>query len=320
MARRNRLCPEITDPGLRSFLDMLPAIRSFNEEVLSGIPIKGQKLVVPSEDREVTVFWHKASGSSRPVVFEFHGGGFMMGNAEKDDALCRRISRMLDCHVIGVNYSLAPENPYPAAVNDAYNVVKYFHDHASEYGIDPEKMAVYGYSAGATLATVTAMRAVEAKEFTLCAQVLHYPYLDAVHLPAEKKHYDCDMDNEVMRAFTILYSKEEERSLPYVSPVCAEIDALRGAAPACILPVERDSLKEEGLRYAEMLKEAGVPVYCKVVPDAHHGYVEDAGNEGAYMTTMEDARKTHSRYFRDWAKAAMEISFTFLSDRFNGEA
>ena len=214
MGKRTRLCPEITDMGLRSFLDMLPSIRSYQTDLLQNQPRRGQLLTIPLDGRELTVLFHKASSTeSRPVVFEFHGGGFMMGNAEKDDSLCRKISRTLDCHVIGVNYRLAPEHPYPAAVDDAYDVIRYFKDHADEYRINLEKMAVFGYSAGATLATVTAMRAKASGDFSLCAQVLHYPYLDAVRLPEEKEHYDCDMDVDVMRAFTLLYSKENERKL-----------------------------------------------------------------------------------------------------------
>ena len=160
MGKRTRLCPEITDMGLRSFLDMLPSIRSYQTDLLRNQPRGGQLLTIPLDGRELTVLFHKASSTeSRPVVFEFHGGGFMMGNAEKDDSLCGKISRTLDCHVIGVNYRLAPEHPYPAAVDDAYDVIRYFKDHADEYRINLEKMAVFGYSAGATLATVTAMRA-----------------------------------------------------------------------------------------------------------------------------------------------------------------
>lgn len=320
MAKRMRLCPEITDPGLRSFLDMLPSIRRFNDDLVKSQPIRGQRILVPLQGREIEVYWHKTSAKeNRPVVFEFHGGGFMMGNAEKCDSLCRKMSRTLDCHVIGINYRFAPENPYPAAVDDAYDVIKYFHDYADQYGIDVNKMAVMGYSAGATLATVTAMQAVKRKEFKLCAQVLHYPYLDAMHLPDEKEHFDCDMDPEVMKAFTLLYSKEEERYLSYVSPINASIEELKGVAPACILPAMKDSLCNEGKLYANKLRQAGVDTYLQVVPDVHHGYIEDSANEYVYSMGAEDVRSTHSRYFREWAKASMGITYNFLLDQFEGK-
>ena len=319
MGKRVRLCPEITDPYLRSFLNTVPAIRSFQTELVMEQPRSGENLTVTLPGRDITVCIHKAGAGFRPVVFEFHGGGFVFGNAEKDDRICQKISKTLDCHVIGVNYRLAPEHPYPAAFQDACDVIAYFKDHAAEHGIDTKKMAVMGYSGGATLATAAAMRSRKEGGFSLCAQVLHYPYLDSVHMPQEKQHYDCDMDPEVMRAFTMLYSKEEERSIPYVSPVCALAEDLAGMAPACILPAEKDALKEEGLLYAGKLKEAGVPVYCQVVPDVHHGYLEDAGNEAVYMQTAEDTQALHSPYFRGWAEAALDITCTFLKRRFDGE-
>ncbi len=321
MGRRERLCPEITDPSLRGFLDMLPDIRAFNEQL-----VKEQKLAAPPQEfplpgRKITVCFHRAKDQDgrplegkRPVLFEFHGGGFMLGKAEKTDRLCEKIAQDLGVHVVGVNYRLAPENMFPAAVKDAYGVIRRMWQRADEYGIDPDRMAVMGYSAGATLATTAAMQAVAGGELSLRAQVLHYPYVDAVHLPAEKKHYDCDIAPEVMTAFTLLYSTQEERSNPYVSPVLAGEAELKGCAGALILPAERDSLKEEGLLYADHLKAAGVPVRVQVIERAHHGYVEDWANPEAYETTSEAARRTHDPSFREQAEKAVSLSEEFLRE------
>lgn len=316
MARRQRLCPEITDPELRAFLDMVPSIRRFNIELALSQPLTGERLTVPLDGRELEVYLHRAEGKNRPVVFEFHGGGFVFGNAEKDDSLCEALCRELDVNVIGVNYRLAPENPYPAPVDDAYDVIRYFRLHADEYSLDPERLAALGFSGGATLATTAALRAGKTEEFKLCGQVLHYPYLDSVHMPAEKRHYPCDMDPAVMTAFTRLYSKEDERRLPEVSPVCAGEDELRGMPSTLLIPAKFDALKDEGLLYAKHLEAAGVKVYCQVMPDAHHGYIEDAGNEPVYQATAEDVKATHSPYFRDWARAAMGLTASFLRNCF----
>ncbi len=322
MARRERLCPEITDPQLRGFLDMLPAIRSFNTDLVMNQERAAQTEEFSLPGRKITVCFHRAKDPSgellkgiRPVLFEFHGGGFMLGNAEKTDALCEKIAADLGIHVVGVNYRLAPENPFPAAVKDAYGVIRRMWLRAEEYGIDPDRMAVMGYSAGATLATVCAMQAVLNKELSLKAQILHYPYLDAVHLPEEKKHYDCDMAPEIMRAFTLLYSSEEERMNPFVSPVLAGQKELTGAAPALILPGERDSLKEEGLLYAEHLRDAGVEVRCRVMEHMHHGYVEDAANEEAYQASGQDVIAAHDPSFREKAREAILMSEEFLKEK-----
>jgi len=316
MAKRQRLCPEITDPELRAFLDMVPSIRRFNRELALSQPLTGEPIALPLEGREITVYLHRAKAAGRPVVFEFHGGGFVLGDAEKDDRLCEELCRALDVNVVGVNYRLAPEHPYPAALNDAYDTICYMKEHALDFGLDATHMAVLGFSGGATLATAAALRANQEGGFTLQAQVLHYPYLDSVHMPAEKNHFPCDMDPAVMTAFTRLYSKKEERVLPTVSPVMAGAGELQGLPPTLLIPAQYDALKEEGLRYAENLKAAGVPVYCQVMPDAHHGYIEDAGNETVYQTTAEDVKRTHSPYFRDWAKAAMGLTASFLQNCF----
>lgn len=316
MAKRQKLCPEITDPELRAFLDMVPSIRRFQRELALSQPLKGERLSVPLPGRELTVYLHRAQGQGRPVVFEFHGGGFVFGDAEKDDGLCESLSKAINAHVVGVNYRLSPEHPYPAPVDDAYEVIRYFQERVVEFGMDPKRMAVLGFSGGATLTAAAALRANRTGEFSLCAQALHYPYLDSVHMPAEKRHYPCDMDPAVMTAFTRLYSKEEERGLSEVSPVCASEEELRGLPPALIVPAKFDALKDEGLLYAKRLEAAGVPVYCLVMPDAHHGYIEDAGNQAVYQATAEDVRSTHSPYFRQRAGVAMSRTASFLKNSF----
>ena len=323
--KRVRLCPEITDPNLRMFLDIVPQVRRFNREASLAVPLRGEAMQVPLEGREVPVCLHRAApapdGAALPVVFELHGGGFVFGLAEKDDALCERLREGIGCHVVGISYRLSPETPYPGALDDVCGVIAYFQERAARYGMDPARMAVIGFSAGATLATGAAMRALHGGGFSLCAQVLHYPFLDSSRMPDEKVHYDCDMDPIVMEAFTRLYAREEERTLPEVSPVCADPDTLRGMVPTLIVPAERDSLREEGLRYAELLRAAGVETECQVVPGTHHGYIEDACNPKVYEElTAPPVKATHSPYFRVWAEAGLGLSCVFLRRQFGMDA
>lgn len=321
MGKRVRLCPEITDPRLRGFLDIVPSIRRFQDEVIREQKLTGEKIGIELLGREITVCFHRSAlEGKRPVVFELHGGGFVLGSTEKNDSICQKICEGLGCHVIGINYRLAPEHPYPAALQDVCDVIDYFQGHKEEFDIDIDKMAVFGYSGGATLAAAAMLKSLKEKRFHLCAQVLHYPFLDSTHMPDEKEHYDCDMDEEILRAFTLLYAKEEERTNPLVSPICATREDLEGTAPTCILTAERDSLKQEGILYGELLREAGVQVYCQVIPEVHHGYLEDAGNLSIYEEgTAQEVKQKHSPYFRDWAEAALGISCTFLKNCFKGE-
>ena len=136
MGKRVRLCPEITDPRLRGFLDIVPSIRRFQDEVIREQKLTGEKIGIELLGREITVCFHRSAlEGKRPVVFELHGGGFVLGSTEKNDSICQKICEGLGCHVIGINYRLAPEHPYPAALQDVCDVIDYFQKHEEEFHI-----------------------------------------------------------------------------------------------------------------------------------------------------------------------------------------
>lgn len=279
----------------RSFRKIIPSLRESTMEIIRSNPIYGERRILPLGDRELEIYLHRGAEQPGPVLFEFHGGGLVLGDASKDDNLCERICRETGITVIGVNYRKAPEHPYPAAVQDAYDAVKYVHGHSHEFGIDPDRMAVMGFSAGATLATVTAMKAAAKREFSLACQILHYPYLDGVTPPGQKKEYPANLPVEVMEAFTELYGNGEDPRNPYISPLYAPVEMLKGSAPAALFMAERDALCDEGLAYASHLREAGVPVIVeKIVTEMHHGYMEDYFNQPCYQAQPEDTLALHS--------------------------
>ncbi|WP_209342154.1 alpha/beta hydrolase [Flavonifractor sp. AGMB03687] len=270
------------DPFLRSFVKLLPSLRSSQRDAVLGQPLSGLSFSVPCDGREIPVWIHPARSAGRPALFELHGGGFVLGDAEKCDGFCELLAQELDITVVAIGYRLAPEFPYPAAVEDVYEVVRWFSQHPQTHSIDPHRMMVMGYSAGANLATVCAMLAKERGEFSLCGQILCYPYLDSVHAPGEKPHFESDMDPEVMEAFSALYCTQAQRSDPHVSPVCASLAQLRGVCPALVLLAEHDALKPEGEHYIRLLQQAGVPVDYRILNQTHHGFLEDWANRAAY--------------------------------------
>ena len=318
MAKRVKLMPEVTEPRFRMFLDTVPMVRRMNKDVLREYPVKGERLEIPLEGREITVYLHRAASANRPVIFEFHSGGFVFGSADADDPMCETICRDGDFNVVGVDYRLAPENRYPAAADDAYDIIKYFHEHAEEYDIDGEKLGVIGCSAGANLAAVCALRAAERKEFTLGAQVLHYPYLDArraLNPDPESEHYDADLDSDLSYGFTKSYSEESQIEERDVSPIFATDDELKGVAPACVLVAELDGLKFEGKEYADRMKKQGVKVLFEEIPGAHHCYIEDAQNMDKYEKYTDPASKEkHSRDFPERAREALSKGIEFFKD------
>ena len=202
--------------------------------------------------------------------------------------------------------------PYPAAVEDAYEVVRWFAQHPDRYSIDPEQMVVMGYSAGANLATVCAMLSKERGEFALKGQILCYPYLDSVHQPGEKPHFAADMDQEVMEAFVQLYCTQAQRTDPHVSPVCATLEQLRGLCPALVLLAEWDALRQEGEHYVRMLQEAGVDTEYRVLNQTHHGFLEDWANRPCYEALPADVREKHDPAFQQAAQWAVTILERFV--------
>lgn len=282
---REKLRPDITDPGLRKVLDIVPYLRrlyaeTLNAQMLTSVPVR-----IGLRGRELDAYLHSAdaSGGARPVVLELHGGGFLFGDARRCDRFCRSLSLRLNCHVISLAYRLGPEYPYPAALDDTVDTVLWVRDHAADFGFDPDRTALMGYSAGANLAAACAIFCKKTGEDLVRALALHYPFLDLASLPDRKQKRDGETDPELVRAFTLLYAGAEARRTPFVSPVCAKREDLEGTAPALILPAECDSLLEEGLLYARMLTEAGVETECSVMKNMHHGYIEDAGNEKLFQ-------------------------------------
>ena len=352
---RVRICPEIKDPKKRIFLDAVPMVRRIQSDVVNGQTLTGEQIEIPYEDRTITVYLHRApslrksesasgsnsaacsesdfglvsgsnsgsvpggasGGGRRPVVFEYHGGGFVFGSAAADDGFCEKLCRTADVHVVGVDYSLAPERQYPVQIEEAMAVIAWLRKHADAYGIDAGKIAVTGFSAGGNLAAAVALRAAAEGETWLKAQILHYPFLDfALELETEAE-YAADVDPVMVKGFVEFYCKEEERALPLTSPVCADPALLAKTAPALIIPAGQDRLCGQALQYAELLRKAGARAVCHVMQDVHHCYVEDACNPELYdMTTLPDKKKLHSPVFREKAEEAVRRSAEFLTEQF----
>ena len=317
---RERLMPEITreaEPEYRSFLDLVPVIRKFNQSVVEKQVKKGERLTLPLPGRELTVYLHRAPEKGSPVVFEYHGGGYVFGSAATDDGLCSTLRDFSGCNVVSVDYRLSPEEPYPAPAEDAFEALKWFHENGERYGIDPERMAVMGFSAGGNLAAVTALRAAMEEADYLKAQILHYPFLDYTHEPEEKQHFDSDVDPALIHGFARGYLPEKGYEDPLVSPICADPGLLAKVCPALIVPAEKDALCQEARYYHALLSEAGVDSKLIIMPGVHHGYIEDAYNRELFeKTTMEPKKRLLSPDFPARAEEALRSTAEFLRKQF----
>jgi triacylglycerol lipase len=227
-----------------------------------------------------------AGGRGRPALLHLHGGGFVMGLAETQGLVHRRLCLALDCVVVSVNYRLAPEHPYPAALDDAYAALHWLATEAAALGVDPARIAVGGESAGGGLAACLALRARDRGEIALCHQHLIYPMLDdrtgsagpqAGPHPYTGHFVWTAADNRYgWRAY--LGAEPGGAQVPPLAAAARAAD-LSGLPPTFIAVGALDLFLEENLEYARRLWRGGIATELHVYPGAFHSFslVREAG-------------------------------------------
>jgi acetyl esterase len=208
-----------------------------------------------------------------PVLVYFHGGGWVLGDLESHDAVCRELANKVGCIVVAVDYRLAPEHKFPHAPEDCYAATKWAVLNAASFGGDPARIAVGGDSAGGNLAAVVAQMAADRGAPTLTYQLLIYPVTNyAFDTPSYRDNAEGYLlTREMMQWFWKHYlTTDEDGKNAYASPLQAR--ELRRVAPAFVITAEFDPLRDEGEAYAARLKEAGVPVELKRYDGAIHGF------------------------------------------------
>lgn len=242
---------------------------------------------------------YEPSGLPRPSpgLLYAHGGGWTLGNLDTHDGVCRALAVDAGCRVVAVDYRLAPEQPYPAAVEDVEAAFREAQARAVELGIDPERLAVGGDSAGANLATVVARRARDAGGPLPAAQLLIYPGLD---MSREAASYDLFGEGFLITRADIRWFKAQylpdvaRRTEPDASPLLAA--DLSGLPPAVVVIAGFDPLRDEGRAYVRRLRAAKVPVEEHVHPGLVHGFLHlQAGIPAARSAARLAARALRRR-------------------------
>ena len=212
-----------------------------------------------------------------PGLVYFHGGGWVIGSIDTHDGVARALCARTPCVVVSVDYRLAPEHRFPAAVDDAWAATAWLYERANELMVDQGKVAVGGDSAGGNLAAVVARRARDGG-LPLVHQLLIYPVcdydLDTGSYQANAEGYG--LTRAAMNAFWDHYLGESGDGFhPDASPLRS--DDLSGVAPAFVLTVEHDPLCDEGEAFARSLEGAGVPVTLSRYPGVVHGFIRMPG-------------------------------------------
>ncbi len=209
-----------------------------------------------------------------PLVVFLHGGGWIIGNLDTHDHVCRALAQESQSVVVSVDYRLAPENKYPAAAEDAYAATVWAAANARELGAAATRLAVAGDSAGGNLAAVVALMARDRGGPRLASQVLLYPVTDYSFATAsyQENAEGYLLSTTDMKWFWAHYLPEPARGLElYASPLRAA--DLRGLAPALVVTAEYDPLRDEGRAYASQLQAAGVPTTLLEYEGMVHGFV-----------------------------------------------
>jgi acetyl esterase len=224
------------------------------------------------------VYRPPVSGPVPTIVF-LHGGGFVIGDLDTHDGICRRLCRDVEAVVVSVDYALAPEHRFPRAVEDSYAALRHVAAHIDTFGADASRLAVGGDSAGGNLSAVCAQLA-HADGLELAAQLLVYPAVDLLgEYPSREENaegYFLTLADMHWFGEHYVGLAEDDLALvtlaadPRLSPLLAS--SLAGLPPAVLVTAEFDPLRDEGNRYAEALAAAGVPVEHHQFPGLIHGF------------------------------------------------
>ncbi len=213
-------------------------------------------------------------GEALPALVFFHGGGWTIGDLDTHDVVCRQLAAGARCAVFSVDYRLAPEHPFPAAVDDCFFATEYVRKNANSLKVDPKRIAVGGDSAGGNLAAVVALMARDEAGPPLCGQLLIYPATDQrCAFPSHERNAEGYLlTRDAIRFFRAGYlPNPAERTDWRASPLLAASHA--GLPPAFVLTAGYDPLVDEGRAYAERLAAAGVEVAYKEYSDMVHGFI-----------------------------------------------
>jgi len=256
--------------------EMAPmALLEDRELVLEGRTLEA-RLYVPVDEE------------ARALVIYFHGGSFVIGDLTTHEWLCRRLAFDTRMRMLAINYRLAPEHPFPSALDDALDSIRYVATHRSEFGDESSRLIVMGDSAGANLATVAAAE-LRDENLGISAQVLIYPTLGPELLTDSANRYGSGylLDLDDLRYDYELYLGEfGDHTDPRVTPLlCTDLSRV---APALVVVAECDPLRDEGVAYAGLLGHFGVPVELLEAKGMLHGFLEMGGVIPEALAIVDD--------------------------------
>ncbi|OXM42445.1 esterase [Amycolatopsis thailandensis] len=271
------------DPELEAFVALFPPV-TLDDPVADRASFAKLATSVPGPDTSaMTVEDRTVPGEpavpvrvyrpheARGAVVWLHGGGWVMGNLDTEHPWAARIAEASGAVVISVEYRLAPENPFPAALDDVYAVLNWTADHAAELGVSPDRIAIGGHSAGGGLAAATALRARDEGGPRICFQLLNQPGLDDRRESWSARTFTDTpwMNRDRVAAMWRYYLDGKPAPSPYAAP--SRATDLSGLPPAYVAAAEFCPNRDENIDYAARMLRAGVSVELHQWPGTFHG-------------------------------------------------
>jgi acetyl esterase len=281
-----------------------PTFESVGAVAARDLYMAGRKALSPdpmpiAETRDIAIpgpggpiparLYRSAKNGTLPVLVFFHGGGWVVGNIDSHEAMCRHIANRAECAVVSVDYRMGPEHKFPAAVEDCFAATAWTADNAAALGIDPGRLAVAGDSAGGNLAAVVSLLARDKGAPRISCQVLIYPATDAAmrHDSVARYAEGYVLTRATMRWFYEQYLRTPDDAADWrVSPLLAP--DLSRLPSAYVLTAGYDPLCDEGDAYAARLAAAGVPVTHRRCPGQVHGFVTNGRVIRAAETALDE--------------------------------
>lgn len=257
----------------------------FKGETIEVGSVVNRIIKTSKRNTPIRIYYPKVEGV-HPVFIWIHGGGFVLGNIEGYDSICRKITNHVNCAVVSIDYGLSPEYKFPEPVEECYQITKWIFENAKEINIDPNKIAIGGDSAGGNLSAVISQLSRDRREFSIVYQVIINAVLD---LFGETKPRSRAENAEGYRLTTKgiewfmqqYLSDLKDAKNPLASPLLA--NNFEGLPAACIITSEYDPLRDEGEHYAQCLSESGIEVCLKRYGGIIHGFFN-------MQKTLEEAR------------------------------
>lgn len=263
--------PELHELGVEAAREgMAAAFLTETPEEVSRV--ENRTFAGPDGDVALRIYWPAGDGP-HPALVYFHGGGWVLCNLDTHDGPCRSLTNQAGCVVVSVDYRLAPENKFPKGLDDCEAAVRWTAENAADLGIDAERIAIGGDSAGGNLAAAVAISNRENEGPFLCHQLLVYPVVDSRrNTPSYQQNGEgYFLSAAAMKWFWDMYLNDEsDGENQLASPIRA--DDLTDLPPATVVTAEFDPLRDEGEAYAEQLAAAGVPVDSRRWDGIIHGF------------------------------------------------